>query len=895
LAANGIDPGTNSAVFGILADAAKRYPANDTTTGDGLNTSGYRFNAPNPVKQNTYIARFDAKVNEKQNVYLRLNYQNDTSLVAVSRFPDTPAPTAWRHPEGLAANHSWAISNSLVNNFTYGLTREAFTNGGDTNGSQINFRFIFQPLNFSTGTVRTTPVHNFVDDLSWTKGNHAMQYGGNVRLISNNRITFGNSFDNGTFNPSGYDASGAVTYISDAGEEIFPNVASGSTVPLRDALTTAIGRYTQYTANVNYNLDGSIIPAGTGIDRVFKTQEYEAYGQDSWRIRPNLTLTYGLRWSTSTPVYEANGLEVAPTVPLGDYFDQRVAGAAAGAPYNAPVTIDLAGKVNGRPGYYPQDWNNFAPSVAFAWSPNSRNPYLSHLLGDGKSTIRGGFRMVYDRIGSALAVAFDQLNSLGFSSASTIAVNTYNVSDRLGPLFTGYGQDIRSLPQLSINPSLKFPLQQPADEDQRIEQSLDSKLTTPVHYLLNFSYARDLGKGYSVEVSYVGRIARNLLTSYDVMQFNNLRDPKSGTDFYTAMRQLIALRNQNAPIGSVQPIPYFQNLFPGLAGSATILGQSMNLTATQGAYRRIAFPSVGGRNTADWTFIQTLWNDTPVAFTDQVFVQPQYAAFAAYGTLGSSDYHSAQISFRKRFSQNLSFDVNYTFSHSLDIASGGEDSTTLYGDTFILNPYDLNVNRGNSDFDIRHLINANYIWSLPFGKGQKFFSNMGKVTNAIFGGWEMTGIFRYNSGLPAGAPFDSGRWATNWEISSNGVATRPIQSSPTRTGDPNIFSDPTYAYQSYRTPYPGEFGDRNTIRYPGFIGLDAGLYKAFKLPGEGHRLIFRWEVFNVTNTQHFTGLAEFGLDQNPDIFGLKPPPDFGNFTRIQGSPRQQQFALRIEF
>jgi len=126
------------------------------------------------------------------------------------------------------------------------------------------------------------------------------------------------------------------------------------------------------------------------------------------------------------------------------------------------------------------------------------------------------------------------------------------------------------------------------------------------------------------------------------------------------------------------------------------------------------------------------------------------------------------------------------------------------------------------------------------------------------------------------------------------VAIRPLESSPTRTGDPNIFSDPTFAYQSYRGPYPGEFGDRNTIRNPGFIGLDAGLYKAFKLPGEGRRLIFRWKVFNVTNTQHFTGIANFGLAQNPNL-GLTPPPDFGKFTGIQGSPRQQQFALRIEF
>src|SRR5262249_13574857 len=151
--------------------------------------------------------------------------------------------------------------------------------------------------------------------------------------------------------------------------------------------------------------------------------------------------------------------------------------------------------------------------VAFAWSPNSGNKFLKHILGENKSTLRGGFRVVYDRIGSALAVAFDQGNSLGFTSSSTIAVNTYNVSTRLGPLFTGYGQDIRTLPKLVINSSLKFPLQQPADGAQRIEQSLDSKLTTPYQYNFNLSYGRDLGRGFSLEVAYVGRVARNLLAS----------------------------------------------------------------------------------------------------------------------------------------------------------------------------------------------------------------------------------------------------------------------------------------------------------------------------------------------------------------------------------------------
>jgi len=892
LAANGIDPGTNSAVFAALAGAASRYPANDTTTGDGLNTSGFRFNASDPVKQNTYIGRFDGKINEKQNVFLRLNYQNDTSLNGVARFPDTPAPTTWRHPVGLAANHSWAISNSLVNNFTYGVTREAFTNGGDSDQNSVIFRFIFQPLNFSRGISRTTPVHNFVDDISWAKGSHAMQFGANVRLISNNRVNFSTSYDNATFNPTGYDASGDVVITSNSAP-IFPNVASASQVNLRDALTTAIGRYSGYGASINYNLDGSVIAPGTGIGRTFKTEEFEFYGQDSWRIRQNLTLTYGLRWSTSTPVYEANGIQVKPTVSLGDYFDNRVAGMLAGRPYNDLITLDIAGKVNGKSGFYPQDWNNFAPSVAVAWSPNSNNKFLKALLGEGKSTFRGGFRMVYDRIGSALAVGFDGANALGFTSSSTIPVNTYNVSTRLGPLFTGFNQDIRSLPRLTINSSLKFPLQQPADGAQRIESSLDDRLTTPRHYNFNVSYGRDFGRGFSLEASYVGRVARNLLSSRDVMHFNNIRDPQSGVDFYTAMRQLIALRYQGAPITSVQPIPFFQNMVPGLAGTFSVLGQNVALTATQNAYRRIAMPSVGGLNETDYTFTQVRWNNTPIAAINRLFIQPQYATFGAYGTLATSDYHSAQLSFRKRFTKDLSFDFNYTFSHSLDMASAGEASGSLTG-VSILNPLDLKVNRGNSGFDVRHLINANYIWALPFGAGKKFFSGVNRFADGIIGGWELTGIFRYNSGFPTGQPFDSGRWVTNWNISSNGVAIRPLQSSPTRTGDPNIFSDPTFAYQSYRTPYPGEFGDRNVIRNPSFIGLDAGLYKSFKLPGEGRQLTFRWEVFNVTNTQAFSGISTFGLVQDPNL-GKTPPAEWGKFTGIQGSPRQMQFGLRLEF
>jgi Carboxypeptidase regulatory-like domain len=922
VAANGVSPGINPAALSALAAAASRYPANDSGVGDGLNTSGFRFNARTPASLNTFIARFDVNLTNRQMLFARMNYQDDHVTHSVygstdcgagdniQCFPDTPPLTLWNHPKGIALGHTWTLSNTKVNRFTYGFTRAAFTDQGDSNDNLVSFRFIFRPLGFKRSLVRTTPVHNFVDDFSWIKGNHTLQMGGNVRLITNNRTSFGASFDSAFTNPSFYDCSGDVV-IFDAdtcSNAIFPDVASESETDLRDALTAIIGRFSQFSASLNYNKAGQLQAAGSPTTRSFATQEYETYFQDSWRWRPNLTINYGLRWSTSTPVYERNGVEVKPVQSLGDYFARRVASAAQGVPFNDLITVDLAGKANNRPGYYKQDWNNFAPTVSVAWSPDFGDNFFGRLVGrKGRSVIRGGYRLTYDHIGSQLAVTFDLNSTLGFTSSTGIAANTFNVSDRLGPLFTGANPQVRPLlvaRGVTIANSLSFPLTTPADEDQRIEQSLYDTITTPYNHSVNVSYGRELGHGLSLEVSYVGRFARKLLATRDIMQLNNIRDPQSGLTWYQAANQLVNLRYAGAPITSVAPIPFFENLFPGLAGNFNVLGQSVHLTATQAAYRRFAIPAVGGRNSTDYTFAQLLWDDQPIARFNNTFFQPQYAALSVFSTIAFSNYNSGQITLRKRLSRDVTFDFNYTLAHSLDDASGLQ-SSGAYGAAFIVNALDPAQNYADSDFDIRHNINANWIVGLPVGRGKHFFNHMGKTANGILGGWTMTGIFRWNTGLPiTGAPFEADRWATNWNVQSNGVRVRPIQASPGDVdGQPNLFSDPTAALQSFRDARPGEVGDRNVLRAPGYITLDAGLYKTFHLPWEGHIIEFRWEVYNVTNTQRFDGntIADLSLPQDPFLFKPKASPDFGRFTSTQTplnetkAGRVMQFALRYQF
>src|SRR5262249_19209358 len=202
------DAGINQAALDALADAASKYPANDTTTGDQLNTGGFRFNAPTPTTLNSHVAKLDFNVTSRQTAFVRLNVQYDHQLLP-QWLPDTPSPEVWSHPLGLAVGHTWTIGNSLVNSFRYGFTRQAFTEGGDSTGNDTDFRFVFQPNGETHPLSRVTPVHNFTDDLSWVKGNHNFQFGVNVRKINNQRVSYGTAYDFAETNPSFYLNTGA--------------------------------------------------------------------------------------------------------------------------------------------------------------------------------------------------------------------------------------------------------------------------------------------------------------------------------------------------------------------------------------------------------------------------------------------------------------------------------------------------------------------------------------------------------------------------------------------------------------------------------------------------------------------------------------------------------------
>ena len=900
---NGPGGGTNPLAIQALAAAAAKYPANDFTIGDQFNSAGFRFNAPIPVKRNSHAAKFDFNLTSKQQAFLRVNVIYDL-LVREQQFPDTPAPSIWSHPMGIAAGHTWTINNNLINSFRYGYTREAFTQQGDSAENSISFRFIFSPLGFTRTLSRVTPVQNFTNDLSWVKENHSFGFGTNIRLISNTRSSLAGSFDSAITNPSFF--SGGGSSISNAIDAVFP--IQGSAVGVQNAVTAIIGRFSQYSGNFLFDKDGTLLPIGTPSERTFKTQEYDVYAQDSWRIRPHLTLNYGLRYTISKPVYEANGFEVRTDIPLSEVFRLRQEAAARGENFDDPLTLVLSGPANNADPLYEWDKNNFQPRVAIAWSPSFRSGFLGKVFGrNNQSVFRGGFAITNDYYGQQLAVSFDLNNTLGFSSSDTIAANTFNFTNpaRVAPLFTGFGQSVRTLPRIDIPGNISFPRTQPFDTDPafqsaRIESSLDSKITAPINYSWNLTYERELPKGLVVSTSYIGRKARNLIASRDVMALNNLVDPKSGMDWYTAAGILENFRRANTPIEQIPNIPYFTNLLP--TNIAALMDEiyfgfccgvfpTHDLTQTQAVYA-VALNFYGN----DWTDTQDVIED---GLGKNLFFHPQYGALSSFSSVANSDYHAGTLSVRQRLG-SLTMDFNYTLSNSQDDASGLQTSDA-FGGAFILNPLRQRDNYANSDFDVRHIINANAVWEMPFGRGRRFFTDAGGVTNALLGGWQLGGIFRWNSGQPIFSPYDDARWATNWNAQSSGVRIRPIESCPTQGG--KLFGACLLeAYTSWRGAFAGETGDRNVIRLPGYVNLDLGLSKTIDMPwSEKQKLQIRFEVFNVTNTQRMGNIdssrSGFGLQLDPDkITSVDDiPTNWSNFTGIQGQPRVMQIGARFTF
>ncbi|MGH9903786.1 MAG: hypothetical protein ACRD68_18410, partial [Pyrinomonadaceae bacterium] len=346
-----------------------------------------------------------------------------------------------------------------------------------------------------------------------------------------------------------------------------------------------------------------------------------------------------------------------------------------------------------------------------------------------------------------------------------------------------------------------------------------------------------------------------------------------------------------AALRTEAPIPFYENLFGNVPRFARNMLGSSRAAFAQNATLAVLGDALIFKET-DWiTTVSDIDRALDAAGLPPLFFQSQYGALSSFSTIGNSDYHAGTLSIRQRLGQTFTMDFNYTLSKSMDDASALQTGSS-YGLAFITNPFRQRDNYSVSDFDVRHIININSVWQLPVGRGRAFLGDAGGVLDAVLGGWQLSGIFRWNSGLPVAAPLDA-LWVTNWNSESWGVRTGPVDTCPTTGGGggtsseaPNLFGcDPTAAYRQFRNAKPGETGDRNVFRRPGYVVLDMGLSKSLTMPwAENHKLQLRFEAFNVTNTQRMGGLQSgYWLDVDPHT--SSPTRNWANFASIQGERR----------
>jgi hypothetical protein len=853
--------GPNAAILKYL----QQFPnPNDTSVGDGLNTAGYRFNSGAPLRYNTYITKIDYSLNDRHQLFVRGNLQNDHSTDSIPQFPGQPDSSAHlENAKGFAVGDTWIISPNMTSNMRYGLTRQSYDQTGVQSTAYVTLRSLDNLYPTTRPISATVPTHNLADDFTWSHGAHTLAFGANYRYTTASRLNFANSFSDGYINSSWLQGTGSNLLVADA---------KNSTLYTR-LMTDMLGIISQGDANYNYDKSGNALPAGSGVARKFVDKSFEMYAQDTWKVSRSLTLSAGLRVSLNPALSEANGIQTTTNQPLSDWFNQRGVLADQGQPQSkvTPVSFDLSSKPGGRPLYPFQ--HDFSPRLGLAFSPQSSSGFLGKLFGGaGKTSIRAGAGMYYDVFGQSLIRLVDS-SALGFSTRLT---NPANASALTAPRFQGP----TVLPAGLLIPAPKGGFPQVAPDIWAIATSLDDKLKAPYTINLNFSIDRELKGGFLVQAAYVGHLARRSIVGDDVAIPTNLRDPASGQTYFQAATLMQQQVNAGVPTSKIAKQPFFENFYPGYATGS--------LNATQSIYDQFYLSEPDA--TSVLLDIDGPGCDPCGKYGAYQQWNSQYSSLAVLRSRGSGSYHGLQLTARKRFSKGLQFDFNYTFSKSIDLSSNRESDGITSGQ--IINPWNTRQMRAVSDYDLRHNVTAFGIYELPVGKGRMFLGNANKITDAVIGGWQVTGIYRHTSGFPTGVG-NGGFWPTNWNLTGYATQLTPltagtVKNATVKGGGPYLFADPNAAFKAFDLTLPGQTGSRNTLRGDGIFNIDSSISKWFVMPWkESHRLQFRGEVFNLTNSVQF--------DVNAMSLNLGSPNTFGKYNGTLGTPRVFQFGAKYVF
>ncbi len=882
-----VDPlhvGVNANVLKLLS----QYPSgNDPGYGQdgGLNFSGFRFNAPSSRRDKALVGKLDFHIDPagKHVLSIRGTLAHNTDDQVLAQFPgQAPASTLRDQSKGISAQYTAILRPSLINSLTFGYTRFSPDLSGVS--GPVLFQTGLDPLQNPNARPigQRLPTFNPTDDVTWSKGKHTIIFGFNGRLMHNDTSSYANSFAHYGYGATeliglGADIDNSITAYMQ--QRLGPNAQLADPTSVANGMGVLLGLVNDDFHTDQFNRSGNPLPQGTPQVRSFIERDYALYVGDTWRATRDLTLSFGLRWENYRPPYEANGYQVDPTVPLTQYFAERNALQSQGVPQNAmPNALlqwNLNGPANGKATWWEPANKNFAPRVGLAFAPSDHSGLLGKLFGK-TGAFRAGAGIAYDRFGSDLITQYDQFGSIGLATAANFE-DSYSFST--SPRYTG------SAPALPAPQSETFPYTPPNIAAIAGEfMGIAPNLKPPYSYVLNASFAREIPGKMTMEVGYMGRLSHRLLMEGDVYTpLEYFKDPKSGITWEQnnlAVRQLYDSGVTPSAVAAnpnlVPKLPFVEDMFPGLKNVNFQGSASANyFSCVYGDYNGSYLDCLHAldRNTTS-SYIPGQCLSVSGCYT---FFPLQGSSMPTWMNAGRAQYHGLTLSLRRAFANGLAFDFNYTLSHSIDLGSAAESGAGQQG-AAIQNIYNISEFRGSSDFDIRHNISANFLYELPFAR-----HNSPRWLNAVVGGWQLSSVIRYRSGLPTAVGGDLAYNANYW-LSSLAIVTGPLHTGVgiDNNGNPSIFGN-TSASNSFADELPGHTGTRAAVRLAPMFNTDATLAKSVRLK-EGWRLQFRAEAFNVFNNVNFT---------NPSL-SLQSPLTFGEFQGVM-DPRVMQFALRLEF
>jgi Carboxypeptidase regulatory-like domain len=888
-----VDPlhlGPDAAIVSVL----NQYPeGNSPSYGEdgGLNFSGYRFNAPFHRSDRAIVGRMDLHLDNaaKHTLSLRGTLAHNTDDQVPAQFPgQSPSSTLRDNSKGLAAQYAAILTHSVINVVNFGYTRFGQSFSGQT--GPLLFQTSLDPLlnPYARPYSQILPTINLSDGITWVKGKHTINAGGGFMIIHNNTSSYATSFAR-----YGYGS----TELIGLGADIDNAITQYTGLPLDDPTSAAngmgvlLGLVNDDFHTDLFNRQGNYLAAGTPQVRSFIEHDISFYAGDTYRLTHSLTLNLGLRYENFRPPYEAHGLQVTSTIPLTQYFAERNSLQAKGIPQsqmpNALLQWAPNGPVNGKPSWWSPSNLNFAPRIGIAYAPSKTEGLLGKIFGQ-QGAVRVGAAMVYDRFGSDLITQYDQYGSIGLATSGNFPTS---YSFGTSPRYTG------SAPLLPTPPNETFPVTPPNIAAIAGEfMGIAPNLKPPYSYVLNASFARELPGKLTIEVGYAGRLSRRLLLEGDVYTpLEYFKDPKSGITWEQNAMTLRHLKDSGLTVAQVAAnpslvptLPFVEDMWPGLANLDFNGSASAN-------YFSCVYGDYGGsyldclhavdRNTA------ASWLNTPnTTSCAQISTYGCYTFFPLQGSSmptwmnsGTAAFHAMTVSVRRGLTSGLTFDVNYTWSHSIDDGSAAESGAGQQG-AAIQNIFNTTEFRGSSDFDMRHNVTANVLYPLPIGRGRHVLSGAHGWVQEIVGGWQLSSLVRYHSGVPTTVGGALAYNANYW-LSSLAIPVAPVSSGlhTDENHNPSLFAS-TSAVNNFEDELPGHTGARAVLRLPSMFVTDMAVVKLFPLPWEGQRVTFRAEAFNAFNNVNFS---------NPSL-SLQAPGTFGEFQAVADG-RVMQFALRYEF